>query len=79
MDENRILFADLDGTIIREDLSNLAFINCLKKNPFKLLYYLFIFLFKGKTYLKEKISKRPTRVFSSKGTRRASSFGEQRT
>ena len=30
MDENRILFADLDGTIIREDLSNLAFINCLK-------------------------------------------------
>ncbi len=57
MDENRILFADLDGTIIREDLSNLAFINCLKKNPFKLLYYLFIFLFKGKTYLKEKISR----------------------
>ena len=58
MDENRILFADLDGTIIREDLSNLAFINYLKKNPFKLIYYLFIFLFRGKPYLKEKISKR---------------------
>ena len=57
MDENRILFADLDGTIIREDLSNLAFINCLKKNPFKLIYYLFIYLFKGKPYLKKKISK----------------------
>ena len=32
MDDNKILFVDLDGTLIKEDLSNLAFINCLK-NP----------------------------------------------
>ena len=57
MDENKILFADLDGTLIKEDLSNLAFINFLKKNPFKLLYYLLFYLFRGKPYLKEKISK----------------------
>ena len=54
MDENRILFVDLDGTLIKEDLSNLAFINCLKKNPIKLTYYLFVFIFKGKSYLKKK-------------------------
>ena len=42
MDENRILFADLDGTIIREDLSNLAFINYLKKIH---LNYFIIYLF----------------------------------
>ena len=57
MDENRILFVDLDGTLIKEDLSNLAFVNCLKKNPIKLAYYLFVFIFKGKSYLKKKISK----------------------
>ena len=57
MDENKILFVDLDGTLIKEDLSNLAFINFLKKNPFKLIFYLFMFLIKGKPYLKEKISK----------------------
>ena len=57
MDENRILFVDLDGTLIKEDLSNLAFVNCLKKNPIKLTFYLFVFIFKGKPYLKEKISK----------------------
>lgn len=57
MDENRILFVDLDGTLIREDLSNLAFINLLKSNPIKLIFYLLIFIFKGKSYLKEKISK----------------------
>tara|TARA_B100001027_G_scaffold149248_1_gene104540 strand:+ start:259 stop:813 length:555 start_codon:yes stop_codon:yes gene_type:complete len=57
MDENRILFVDLDGTLIKEDLSNLAFVNCLKKNPIKLTYYLFVFIFKGKSYLKKKISK----------------------
>ena len=37
MNDNRILFVDLDGTLIKEDLSNLAFYNCLKKNPFKLI------------------------------------------
>ena len=57
MDENKILFVDLDGTLIKEDLSNLAFINFLKKSPFKLIFYLFMFLIKGKPYLKEKISK----------------------
>tara|TARA_B100000989_G_scaffold132296_1_gene98204 strand:+ start:1627 stop:2184 length:558 start_codon:yes stop_codon:yes gene_type:complete len=57
MDDNRILFVDLDGTLIKEDLSNLAFIYYLKKNPLKLLVNLFIFLIKGKPFLKEKISK----------------------
>ena len=57
MEENKILFVDLDGTLIKEDLSNLAFFHSLKNYPFKTLFYLFIFLFKGKTYLKEKISK----------------------
>ena len=57
MDENRILFVALDGTLIKEDLSNLAFINSLKKSPLKLLFNIIIFLFKGKSYLKEKISK----------------------
>ena len=57
MDENRILFVDLDGTLIKEDLSNLAFINFLKKHPLKLMFYLLGCLFKGRPYLKEKISK----------------------
>ena len=57
MDENRILFVDLDGTLIREDLSGLAFLHCLKSSPLKLFFYLVIFLIKGKPYLKEKISK----------------------
>ena len=56
MNENRILFVDLDGTLIKEDLSNLAFINFFKKSPLKLIYYLFVFIIKGKPYLKEKIS-----------------------
>ena len=57
MNNNRILFVDLDGTLIKEDLTNLAFFECLKKRPLKLFSYLIIFLFKGKAYLKEKISK----------------------
>jgi len=57
MDNNRILFVDLDGTLIKEDLSNLAFSYSLKKYPFKTLFYLLVFLFKGKPYLKDKISK----------------------
>ncbi len=56
MDENRILFVDLDGTLIKEDLSGLAFLYCLKENPFRLIFYLIVFLIKGKPYLKEKIS-----------------------
>ncbi len=56
MNENRILFVDLDGTLIREDLSDLAFVNSLRTNPLKLIFNLIIFLFKGKPYLKEKIS-----------------------
>ena len=57
MDDNKILFVDLDGTLIKEDLSNLAFSNYLKKYPFRTLFYLLVFLFKGKSYLKEKISR----------------------
>ena len=57
MNDNRILFVDLDGTLIKEDLSNLAFLHSLKNFPIRTLLYLFVFLFKGKSYLKEKISK----------------------
>jgi len=57
MDDNKILFVDLDGTLIREDLSYLAFSHSLKNFPFKTLFYLLVFLFKGKPYLKDKISK----------------------
>ena len=58
MGENKILFVDLDGTLIKEDLSNLAFIDCLKRSPLKLFLYLFIFIIKGKPYLKKQISKK---------------------
>ena len=57
MDDNKILFVDLDGTLIQEDLSNLAFSYSLKNHLFKTLFYLLVFLFKGKPYLKYKISK----------------------
>ena len=57
MDDNKILFVDLDGTLIKEDLSNLAFSHSLKNYPFKTLFYLLVFLFKGKPYLKYKISR----------------------
>ena len=57
MDNNKILFVDLDGTLIKEDLSNLAFSQSFKDQPFRTLFYLLIFLFKGKPYLKYKISK----------------------
>ncbi len=56
MDDNRILFVDLDGTLIKEDLSNLAFVDFLKRKPLLLFFYLIIFLFRGKSFLKEKIS-----------------------
>jgi len=57
MNENKTLFVDLDGTLIKEDLSDLAFLHCLKKFPIRTLFYLFVFLFRGKSYLKNKISK----------------------
>ena len=57
MDDNKILFVDLDGTLIKEDLSNLAFKYSLKNYPFKTLFYFLVFLLRGKPYLKEKISK----------------------
>ena len=57
MEDNKILFVDLDGTLIKEDLSNVAFSHSLKRFPFKTLFYLLVFLFKGKPYLKYKISK----------------------
>ena len=47
MNENRILFVDLDGTLIKEDLSDLAFVNSLKTNPLKLIFYLIIFFLRG--------------------------------
>ena len=65
MENNKILFVDLDGTLIKEDLSDLAFSHSLKNYPFKTLFYLFIFLFKGKPYLKEKISKNFTVPFAN--------------
>ena len=63
MEDNKILFVDLDGTLIKEDLSDLAFSHSLKNYPFKTLFYLFIFLFKGKPYLKRKISQNFTIPF----------------
>jgi len=57
MDDNKILFVDLDGTLIKEDLSNLAFSHSLKNNLLKTLMYLLVYLFKGKPYLKDKISR----------------------
>ena len=65
MEDNKILFVDLDGTLIKEDLSDLAFSHSLKNYPFKTLFYLFIFLFKGKPYLKENISKNFTVPFAN--------------
>ena len=57
MEDNKILFVDLDGTLIKEDLSNLAFSHSLKNNPLKTVFYLLVYLFKGKPYLKDKISR----------------------
>ncbi len=56
MDDNKILFVDLDGTLIKEDLSNLAFIDYFKKHPFKCVFYLVLLPLKGKSFFKEKIS-----------------------
>ena len=57
MNDNKILFVDLDGTLIQEDLSNLALSHSLKNNPLKTMFYLLVYLFKGKPYLKDKISR----------------------
>ena len=65
MEDNKILFVDLDGTLIKEDLSNVAFSHSLKKFPFKTIFYLLVFLFKGKPYLKYKISKDFTILFEN--------------
>ena len=46
MDDNKILFVDLDGTLIKEDLSNLAFSHSLKNYPLKTLFYLLVFCLK---------------------------------
>ena len=61
MDENKILFVDLDGTLIKEDLSNLAFIYCLKKKPFKLIYYLIISICKNELRIAFNSKYRPTK------------------
>ena len=65
MNDNKILFVDLDGTLIKEDLSNVAFSHSLRNFPFKTLFYLLVFLFKGKPYLKYKISKGFTITFEN--------------
>ena len=65
MNDNKILFVDLDGTLIKEDLSNVAFSHSLKNFTFKTLFYLLVFLFKGKPYLKNKISKNFTVPFNN--------------
>ena len=44
MNDNKVLFVDLDGTLIKEDLSDLAFSHSLKNFPIKTLFYSFIFL-----------------------------------
>ena len=49
MNDNKILFVDLDGTLIKEDLSYLAFSHSLKNYPLKTLFYILVFLFKGKS------------------------------
>ena len=54
MDDNKILFVDLDGTLIKEDLTDLAFQCFLKKKPLKLFLYLMIFYLRGKPILKKK-------------------------
>ena len=51
------LFVDLDGTLIQEDLSHEAFFYFFKTKPILCLYHLFIFLFLGRPYLKERISR----------------------
>ena len=57
MNSLKPLFVDLDGTLIKEDLSHKAFFYFFKTNPIICFYHLFIFLFLGRPYLKEKISK----------------------
>lgn len=57
MNSLKPLFVDLDGTLIQGDLSHKAFFYFFKTNPVLCIYHLFIFLFLGRPYLKEKISK----------------------
>jgi len=54
------LFVDLDGTLIQEDLSHEAFFYFFKTKPILCLYHLLIFLFLGRPYLKDKISRNYT-------------------
>ena len=56
MNSTKPLFVDLDGTLIKEDLSHEAFFTIFKKSPIKCIFYLFIFIFLGRPYLKAKIS-----------------------
>ena len=63
MEDHKILFFYLVGTLIKEDLSNLAFSHSLKNYPLRTMFYLLVYVFKGKPYLKEKISKNFTIPF----------------
>jgi len=56
MNSLKPLFVDLDGTLIKEDLSHESFFYFFKKKPIVCLFHIFIFLFLGRPYLKEKIS-----------------------
>ena len=58
MDENRILFVDLDGTLIKEDLSNLAFLHCLKKKTSEVIFLFSYFFNQRKVLPKRKNIKR---------------------
>ena len=56
MEKKIPLFIDLDGTLIKEDLSRKAFFYFFKTKPMVCLFHILIFLFLGRPYLKEKIS-----------------------
>ena len=57
MDENRILFVDLDGTLIREDLSNLAFFDFKKKTTETYFLFIYIYIQRKVLFKRENIEK----------------------
>lgn len=53
---NLPIYVDLDGTLIKSDVSIDAFVSFIRAAPHK-IFLLFLWLFKGKSYLKEKIAR----------------------
>jgi 4-hydroxybenzoate polyprenyltransferase len=51
----KILFVDLDNTFVSTDILFELILKMIKKSPFN-LFYLFVWLFKGKAYLKDKLA-----------------------